>query len=286
MCLVITFVLIVQSNDVVGLFLDFLAVTFVSTLDDIAFALARDGYFSREIRDQTGQVMRVRVPKTKITSHRFRPILFLLVSGSLIAGWGIIKRGQRAGHYLSCRKIAVQFGDEFRATLGFFSSIYEVSGFDLQGRPIYTEQGKAIDNEDYAKAIFAYCETETAWTFSYPGKDKEDKEVNPCNWYAKSAETKSFDIMAISPAEWFAFGKESKGAVPFQHFSLLCLDCSVESERASCSSLGECVNNQCVCEESRYGLNCEFEEPCPFIEIDTSTISFPGLEVSVEYSRL
>ena len=279
LCLSVTFILIMQSSDVVGLFLDFLAVTFVSTLDNIMFSLARDGYFSKLIQVETEEVMKVRVPKPKKTWHWFRPLVFFIVSGSMLVGWGIIVIGQQAGNYLSCQKITVQFGDEFHANLGYFSGIYEVSHFDPNGRPVYREQGNAIESSSYTGAIFAYCEIESAWTFSY--QEEKGADIDPCKWHAKSAETKSFDIMVISPSEWFAYGKKSKGAMPFQHFSLLCLDCGFESQRGSCSSAGNCVDNQCICDETRYGLNCEFEEPCPLIEVDTSTAEFPGPKVSV-----
>uniref|UniRef100_A0A7S4INK8 EGF-like domain-containing protein n=1 Tax=Odontella aurita TaxID=265563 RepID=A0A7S4INK8_9STRA len=273
-CLTVTFILIMASDDVVGLFLDFLAVTFVSTLDDIAFALARDGYFSKRLRKETGEVLRVRIPKSHQVGHCFRPVVFLVVSAAMLTGWGIVSTNQKKGVYLSSNRIAVQFGDEFRATLGFFSSIYEVDEFDKTrgGRPIYREIGP--DGAANSDAQFAYCDSENAWTFSFASVQGEASD--PCDWYAKSAETSSWDIM-VDAGEWYVYGKESKMVVPFQHFSLRNIDCD-DSERGECSKVGTCVHNMCVCNEGRYGLNCEFEEPCESLAVDTATGAFPGPE--------
>lgn len=84
LCLAVTFILIMQSIDVVGLFLDFLAVTFVSTLDDIMFTLADEGYFSQSIKKETDAVCRIHVPKKEIDSQLFRPMLFLFVSAWML----------------------------------------------------------------------------------------------------------------------------------------------------------------------------------------------------------
>lgn len=81
-----------QSSEVVALFLDFLALTFISTIDDIMFALARDGYFSHKLKKETKYVMSVRVPVSP--SRFFRPLVFFLLCASFIMGWSYIVFGQ------------------------------------------------------------------------------------------------------------------------------------------------------------------------------------------------
>jgi len=285
LCLAVTFILIMQSSDVVGLFLDFLAVTFVSTLDDIAFALAQDGYFSKTLNKETNEVAKTRIPKPDHPNHHlFRPFVFAIVSVSMLAGWGVVSASQKNGQYLSCDRIGVQFGDEFRVALGFFSSVYEVDRFDLEGRPMYVERGQGGGSSGntglYGHAFFAYCTSETAWTFSYSDSASSIMDLDPCRaWYAKSSETTEWDIMSVAHSDWYAYGRASKMAMPFQHFSVMCVDCD-DSPRGACAQVGTCSANgdRCNCYEGRYGLNCEFEEPCRHIAIDTSRKRFLALE--------
>mmetsp|Transcript_56858 Transcript_56858/g.169718 ORF Transcript_56858/g.169718 Transcript_56858/m.169718 type:complete len:854 (+) Transcript_56858:1622-4183(+) len=226
----------------------------------------------------------VRVPRSNKALSLFRPLAFFVVSASMLLGFGFVCYKQGTGQYLSCSRITVQFGDSFLTTLAFFSSIYEVYGYDAHKRPIYVERGP--DGEVgglYGHAKFAYCDEEKAWTFSFSGASRNVVQsesfwdIDPCQWYAKSSETNEWDIMAIEHNEWYVYGNESKSAKPFQHFSIRCVDCD-DSDRGACSEVGTCSGNVCSCGEGRYGLNCEFKEPCYHLAVDTSRGGFPGQE--------
>mmetsp|Transcript_8639 Transcript_8639/g.25926 ORF Transcript_8639/g.25926 Transcript_8639/m.25926 type:complete len:1292 (-) Transcript_8639:17-3892(-) len=274
LCLAVTFILIMQSGDVVGLFLDFLAVTFVSTLDDIMFSLAKQGYFGPKTKGNTDAVCRIRVPKKAIRSRLFRPIVFFMVSAAMLLGWGIIAHEQKRGDFLSSKAVAVQFGDSFAASLGFFSGTYERIGLDKHNRPIYLEKTVAIGGGTQGKGMLAYCFELEAWTFSFP--DSTASDADPCYWYAKSIETDTYDMMTLRPADWFVYGRRSKKAVPFQHFQIASIDCDQSDGRGSCNGIGRCVDNKCVCDPGRYGLSCEFGEPCQYISVDSEFGVFPG----------
>ena len=269
LCLATTFILIMQANDVVGLFLDFLALTFISTLDDIMFALARDGYFSHKLKKEAKYVMSVRVPVSP--SRFFRPLAFAFLCSSFIIGWCYVVYGQATGKYIRCNTISVQFGDAFHPDLAHFSGVYAATSSNL-GRPIYVEQKPQIEAKHHGQAIFGYCHTENAWTFSFA--DKDGNKVDPCNWVAKTVETETFDISTIPASDWNVLSSESV-EVPFTHFSLVCNDCEHQTKDA-CSNAGQCVSNACVCDEGRFGLNCQYEKPCETVEVDTSKEPFVG----------
>uniref|UniRef100_A0A7S4N2V1 EGF-like domain-containing protein n=1 Tax=Odontella aurita TaxID=265563 RepID=A0A7S4N2V1_9STRA len=294
LCLVATFILIIQSSGVIDLFLDFLAVTFVSTLDNIAFNLALEGYFSRQMKMEAEEVDRVRIPKIRSANrsafarHRIhcRPTMFLFISCVLVAAWSVVVSNQNRGHYVSCDNILCQFGDSFAPELAFFSGVYVMSEAQIAGRAVYMESnpGASKWNGSYqGSAMLAYCEDEGAWTFSYSREKGTDPD--PClSWHAK-AESQSYDLMELSPSDWYVLGSESKDEVPFVHFSYECADCECDAERGLCSKAGACTNNRCVCDKGRYGTRCEYEKPCTTIEVDTSAEGFRGVQ-SKKYSVL
>lgn len=274
LCLSVTFMLVVQSVEVVQLFLDFLAVTFVSTLDDCMFSLAREGYFAHRLRMEARKMSKVRVPKKAIKSSLFRPCLFLLLSALMLMGWGFVMNEQFSGRYLSCTSISVQFGDDFLFNLGFFSGVYEISHFDRFHRPVYLEKKVSLGNGQEGKGMFAYCDSLGTWTFSFP--QSQDQVADPCYWHAISSDTEVYDIMNLALSDWYVFDSDMKKPVPFQHFAMDCADCIRDVERGSCSSVGECIDNQCVCNDGRMGINCEYHKPCDRIHVNTEFGGFPG----------
>lgn len=286
LCLTATFVLILQSEDVVGLFLDFLAVSFVSTLDDIMFALAREGYFAQRLETEARKMSRLRVSKRQIKTHLFRPLLFLLVSVGMLMGWGIVTSQQLKGAFIQCTSIAVQFGDSIKGDLAFFSGVYVVSHFDTTSRPVYVERSVAGNTGREGKGILAYCNDLGSWTFSYPPSQHE--VADPCHWYAITEETDTYDIIEMRPTDFYVFNQEANQPVPFQHFAIRCANCDhVVGRGTSCSGVGSCVVSQCVCDPGRIGTNCEYEEPCESIEINTEFGGFPGpRQWSERYSLL
>lgn len=50
------FTLVVQATTVITMFLDFAALGFIITVDDVAFALAKRGYFTNSIKTYCDEV--------------------------------------------------------------------------------------------------------------------------------------------------------------------------------------------------------------------------------------
>lgn len=206
--------------------------------------------------------MDLKVP-SRITSNVFRRVMLFLVVCGLMAGYTYVVICQRSGKFLP-QSLRVQFSDDYQAFLPLFSGVYQQTKDDVvNGRVIYLERKTEL-------GMFGYCKGSRTWTFSIGDRD-------PCNnWLACSPETFSFDITSTKPTEWHVLsntitGEPSK-TVPFPSFALASNDCY---HNDGLCVTGRCVDNECVCDEGKYGLRCEFDAPCPHLQIDFRTRPFP-----------
>lgn len=67
--IVVSFIFIVQSANVLDLFLNFVAVEFVSAMDDAAFFLAKKSFFGNTLKQHADRVSDVHVVDTTIARH-------------------------------------------------------------------------------------------------------------------------------------------------------------------------------------------------------------------------
>jgi hypothetical protein len=100
--LLISFVIIVQSDNVIILFKDFAAMQLIAEIDNVAFWLANQGYFGSNIKDDTIQAKKVRV-KDEVARTCFGlplgPIVLLLLFLFMLAGFVLIMYGQKSGAF-------------------------------------------------------------------------------------------------------------------------------------------------------------------------------------------
>jgi hypothetical protein len=260
--LVALFILMMQSTEVISLFLNFAALHFVSEVDNVGFAMGNLGFISDSVQAETKRVMEFKVP-SRVTSNVFRRVMLFLVLCGLMAGYTYVVICQRSGKFLP-QSLRVQFSDDYQPFLPLFSGVYDQTADDvINGRVIYLERTTEL-------GMFGYCMKSRTWTFSIGNKD-------PCdNWLACSPETFSFDITSTSPSEWHVLtstvtGEQGK-TVPIPSFALASNDCYHND--GLCVS-GKCVDNECVCDEGKFGLRCEFDAPCPHLQIDFRTRPFP-----------
>lgn len=264
--LTLIFILIIQSKDVIGMMLNFAALSFVSDIDDIAFFLAKNGFVSDAVERECRQVSEYEFPTRKRKSKWFRRVLFMLITASLYGGWGYVVYEQNDGAFIPYT-VFVQFGDAFDPFLASFSGQYVRSEDLYARRDVYferTSQG----------AYFAYCENEQTWTFTIWYADNFD----PCQAYnASSPETKVYDISNAGSPWTVAYSDRDSNIFkqPFDMFTMFADDCT------DCNGLGTCVNNQCQCNGDRFGRHCEFSAPCPSLTVDQRTFSLPDDEASV-----
>uniref|UniRef100_A0A7S1V3Y6 Uncharacterized protein n=1 Tax=Grammatophora oceanica TaxID=210454 RepID=A0A7S1V3Y6_9STRA len=91
MSLGINFCLLLQATDVLTLFLNFAALQFLQTIDNVAFGLAKDGYLTDAIENVAELAATLTLPK-KVDSFKntLDTLLFLITFLFLLIGWIIV----------------------------------------------------------------------------------------------------------------------------------------------------------------------------------------------------
>jgi len=75
--LLVNFIILVKSTEVLSLFLNFAALQFLTHIDDIALKLAADGYLTDRLEDVARDVMDTKLPK-KHSAVRIESLCFYL----------------------------------------------------------------------------------------------------------------------------------------------------------------------------------------------------------------
>jgi hypothetical protein len=122
----VSFIFIVQSTEVLELFLNFAAMQFVSMLDNIGFQLAHDGYMFGSLQTDTRKIIKtvrlnrrekLRFLKTKKTfpAAWILRTIFVLTTAGLYVVWFMIRTQQANGYYLNqvCQTFNIEFGDRY-----------------------------------------------------------------------------------------------------------------------------------------------------------------------------
>jgi len=112
MALFTSFIIIVQSTNVIDLFEDFLALQVVSNIDDITFWLCLQGYFGKLLQRKSDEVTKItlkdftqveepttKVLKTKFVLPSFHALISVLVYFAMVTGWAFVLYGQETGKF-------------------------------------------------------------------------------------------------------------------------------------------------------------------------------------------
>lgn len=150
----LTFVLIMQSSTVLGVLLNYAAVTFVSTIDDRMFYLGKRGWLGQEVEKQ---VRLVRLadevdPKPTWYNRLAHTMMLLLIFGSLVVSWVIVVSRQTNGEYLP-HKIYINFDDESNAALGTFNGIFHI---DYTRHRVFSSDRSLYTESRSRRAHFGY----------------------------------------------------------------------------------------------------------------------------------
>lgn len=254
------FILIMQSNTVVEMCLNFAALHFVQEIDDVAFAVAQRGYITKAIQEECERVaddMTSTLPWLRTVNLR-RLLLFLTAVGLLVP-FCVLVSWQWSGYYL-CGRLNIQFGDSASPDLDFYSGIFQVEGFApgdrIDYRTVYVDQSRNLQ--------LAYCSTEKAWVFS-------NQTSEPCkHFFIQSSRTETFDVLEISGEGWSHRSNATGEVSPIDWLSLSCIECKEEGEKEEKDKHnyqgchpdhGKCKDQTCECFPGRMGANCEYAEP-------------------------
>ncbi|KAL7552728.1 hypothetical protein ACHAWF_015965 [Thalassiosira exigua] len=280
------FVVVVQSEGVIDIFFDAMALQFLQQIDDIAFRLAKMDVLGKHLKRATvKKCLRTEFERLPFARRRkmtvFVKIVYLVNLCAMMAGMTVITVKQVDGDY-NCDRITVDFGDHiwedahvYNVTGGvetwdliysYFNGVY-IRESTSDGRPIYVEQTKFMHEQPYTKktgAIIKYCKEEGAWVFMHEHIRKDGDEIDSdCPWLLRSPDTDSFNLLEV-PGDWSIWtGTINIGAT----FHTSCNWCDSDAE---CNYHGTCVEGTCDCkrsEDDHYplftGSHCEFPRPCP-----------------------
>ncbi len=287
--LFVTFILIMQSNSVRELLLNFSAIEFVSMLDDVLFELASEGFLGRTLKKETKRLSRKSYYVSHEHANSYSAMIvsiayFVVLFTSFYAGWHVIRRKQMEGYY-ACQLIFSQFGGEVLPMLGTFTGLFSMHKMTFDNRPSY----RGFDLEDGERGpLLAYCKNEARWTLSLTKNGTEAYEWDPCDdWKAASSEIQSedYNILSTRSSPW-VINTTTKGGAPFTNPFMACYEtheCKTEDYNDFCGVHGACmpagksVNvDRCSCDKGYYGLRCEYIEPCQVLEVSPRDVSFPS----------
>ena len=259
--LLVIFILLLSSETVLSLFLNFAALSFVWAIDDVIFKLAKHGFFGDIITESAFSTTVITLPKNATKrSIYIRNFAFYLITIVMFAVWISFYIRQRDG-YFSCNHILAQFGDSYEPVTSRFSGHFKVEkNVRLYNRYVYTNRR----NNDTAYPFIAYCEPQDAWTLSqFNETNGYDSCTDPLAW---SPTTSTFDITEAGNS-WVSVQRNDtkKKKIPYTTMKIECIDCLKEMNpfRDDCSFSGICGDDGlCICNTGDYGLSCEYKAPC------------------------
>ncbi|KAL3935200.1 MAG: hypothetical protein SGBAC_009231 [Bacillariaceae sp.] len=258
---VVAFFLIIFSDNVFDLLLNFTAVMFVSEVDEIVLLLCKAGFVGRNAEKMAKKIQEMKLPQGSpkgIVRHAHLVLYGLTVLAVFII-FAIIAREQDSQNSLAAF-VKVQFGDEVDPTLGLFSGCYgkELNvGWDARVRYVQTKSDRGQGNFEYCLDddlqtwVFANVEAETACNDNFELRSAEERST-------------SFDLLDAKGDQWL-LGTGN----PISGFQLGEIDPSrFEIE------CGNIAINGIVASKT--------EELCPVLTIDAEAIGFSG---SHDWSR-
>jgi hypothetical protein len=194
--------LVLISDTVVDIILNFTAVNFISKIDEEAFFLASSGEFGPGVQAEADRIAGTDLPpcmyKPKKHVYNLKVVGFmsLLLFGMLFFVIG----GQISNQYWVTRILRVQFQDE--------TGLREYSGcFELNNKPNSTSFSRRSYNSNSSikgprNSSFGYCREDRQWVL-FKGQDSDpcDAAKNELE-LARSAKTDTFDISASFDENW------------------------------------------------------------------------------------
>jgi hypothetical protein len=193
--------LVIRSDNVVDIILNFTAVNFISNLDDAAFSLAMSGEFGPMLKTEAGRISNEDLPPCmyKTSKHVYYRIVVgiisVIFSGILI----FLIVAQESNYIWKTRIVRVELQEE--TGLKEYSGCYEINDkSSFFQRHTYNSFGKDINTT----SSFGYCRDERAWILFKDDKDNFD----PCDAIdnngelARSSKTDAFDISTSFDELW------------------------------------------------------------------------------------
>jgi hypothetical protein len=127
--LTVTFILIMRADTARDVLLNFTAVEFVSSIDNVVFYMAKLNYFGQKVKTDAENPVIVKehfAVRDRDSRCGLHFVLMSVIFLSIFGGWLGISAKQNNGDYQS-QMVFVQFDDEFLSALGTFSGLYRIT---------------------------------------------------------------------------------------------------------------------------------------------------------------
>jgi hypothetical protein len=106
LALLVSFIIIIQSEDVIELFADFAAMSLIAELDNVAFWFAKNGYAGSRVMKDTAKIDEIEINDLAMTTClgiSLRPFLFMGLLGIMLLGFMPVIIGQSSGAYFKLK---------------------------------------------------------------------------------------------------------------------------------------------------------------------------------------
>lgn len=89
--LLINTTLLLQATDILGMFLNFAALQFLQSIDNVALDLAKDGYLSEHLEDVANKVALMKLPRNNSETLQMMDSMMMLVTFIILEGMWLLK---------------------------------------------------------------------------------------------------------------------------------------------------------------------------------------------------
>ncbi len=199
----VTLLLVMTSDAVVDIILNFTAVNFISTLDDYAFSLALAGEFGPSLQSESEAITKKNLPscmkRKKGVQHWYNLVLSSLVCVVLFGMMAFVFLSQNSSMVWVTRTFRVQFQEK--------TGLKEYSGcFEINDNPnsISFKRRSYTSLDNGGNASFAYCRQHRQWILL----DSSEGNSDPCvardikEELSRSSKTDTFDIRTSFDDQW------------------------------------------------------------------------------------
>lgn len=251
-------VLISRSENVVDLLKDFTAMTFISTLDELAFQLGSKKFAGSKLKAACDRVLdfEVYVPpdnkeiptclpaKCRWNSGVYnkdgvrkkeinvRYIILMIIMVILYIVWlAVVVIPQQSQKYL-CQSIYVQFSDDINQHMAHFSGYYDLQlGKNRRSGVTYMER-RSLDQRRTQPMVLRFCKESSSWVLALSNDSERSKECTEDFILLQSeytSDSQHYNIMDISTEDWSALNIDER-MMPMDNFFLECRDANNEED--------------------------------------------------------
>mmetsp|Transcript_54379 Transcript_54379/g.80914 ORF Transcript_54379/g.80914 Transcript_54379/m.80914 type:complete len:680 (-) Transcript_54379:324-2363(-) len=296
--IMVSFIFIIQSTEVLDLFLNFAAVQFISMLDNIGFQLAHNGYITNGLVTLAKRTKTIRFPrkkqvsfcgsKCKVPSFWILRFIFVLAATGLYAGWAHVRIQQASGFYLSqvCQNFNIRFGDQYYDFFvsqpcnifdgcpwknrtrplhyGPFSDLYQAAK-DGNGNLDLDKNGRPVYYQRGRQQGFGdgsppgkFSYCESEGAWVFTIQGVTKPVTDSCDWLMRSPRASS-DAYSLHEAPSYGWSIWTGVLTDDPIFEISCGECETNVD---CNYHGTCIGKQCVCEKPWTGSKCQTCAAC------------------------